>query len=189
MGWSAGSDWNWTWNATSKIQNGSLIMLSYYNDTGAPVLIQNCYLRLGTGDSSIDVGSFKGNSITYYVTASGTGTDGVSRSSSELTINNSTDYDGNGIQTKTFTFTSPIYCAAGGTVNISMYFRMPTTWRCVVTARQRTDSSTFGGSVSSAGLVRIYTSSGWKTAIPYVYSGGWKQAIPYVYSGGWKISS
>ena len=38
------------------------------------------------------------------------------------------------------------------------------------------------------GLVRIYTSSGWKSAIPYVYtSGGWKQAIPYIYtSGGWK---
>lgn len=41
----------------------------------------------------------------------------------------------------------------------------------------------------SAGAVRIYTSSGWKRAIPYVYSGGWKQAIPYVYSGGWKIST
>lgn len=38
------------------------------------------------------------------------------------------------------------------------------------------------------GLVRIYTSSGWQMAIPYVYSSGWKQAIPYVYSSGWKQS-
>ena len=39
------------------------------------------------------------------------------------------------------------------------------------------------------GIVRIYTSSGWKNAIPYVYtSSGWKQTIPYVYtSNGWKI--
>lgn len=38
------------------------------------------------------------------------------------------------------------------------------------------------------GLAIIYTSSGWKIAIPYIYSDGWKQAIPYVYSEGWKQS-
>ena len=44
-------------------------------------------------------------------------------------------------------------------------------------------------SIPAAGIVRIYTSSGWKNAIPYVYtSNGWKQTIPYVYtSNGWKI--
>lgn len=43
----------------------------------------------------------------------------------------------------------------------------------------------------SAGGVRIYTSSGWKTAIPYVYtSSGWKVAQPYVYtSSGWKLAT
>lgn len=40
-----------------------------------------------------------------------------------------------------------------------------------------------------SGVVKIYTSSGWVNAIPYVYSSGWKQCIPYCYSGGWKISS
>lgn len=43
----------------------------------------------------------------------------------------------------------------------------------------------------SAGGVRIYTSSGWKTAIPYIYtSSGWKVAQPYVYtSSGWKLAT
>ena len=43
--------------------------------------------------------------------------------------------------------------------------------------------------IPAAGIVRIYTSSGWQNAIPYVYtSNGWKQTIPYVYtSNGWKI--
>lgn len=55
------------------------------------------------------------------------------------------------------------------------------------TSRSTRTEITFTTS-SDAGMVRIYTSSGWKQAIPYVYtSGGWKQAIPYVYSGGWKI--
>lgn len=44
---------------------------------------------------------------------------------------------------------------------------------------------------SDAGSVRIYTSSGWKQAVPYIYTNGsWKQTIPYIYSsGGWKIST
>lgn len=192
MGWSAGSEWTWTWSAMANIQNGSRIMLSYYNDTGKPVLIQTCYLRLGTGDSSIDVGSFTGNSVPYYVTASATGTDGVTRSSQEVTVANSTTYGGSGIETKTFNFASPgVYVAAGSTVNISMYFRMPTTWRCVVTARQRNDSSTFGGSVTSAGMVRIWNGSSWVSATPYIYNGStWVQAMPYVYNGSsWVLST
>ena len=46
-----------------------------------------------------------------------------------------------------------------------------------------------------AGLIKIYTSSGWKNAIPYIYTGstnGWKMALPYVYKNstdGWKICS
>ena len=40
--------------------------------------------------------------------------------------------------------------------------------------------------------VKIYTSDGWKNAIPYIYtSDGWKKAIPYVYKNstdGWKTS-
>ena len=38
------------------------------------------------------------------------------------------------------------------------------------------------------GVVRIYTSNGWKQAIPYIYTpNGWKQVIPYIYtSNGWK---
>lgn len=49
------------------------------------------------------------------------------------------------------------------------------------------------------GVVRIYTGSGgengWHTAIPHIYtSSGWKQAMPYVYKGsggenGWHIST
>lgn len=44
---------------------------------------------------------------------------------------------------------------------------------------------------TEAGSVRIYTSSGWTRATPYVYtSSGWKKAIPYVYtSSGWVMSS
>lgn len=40
---------------------------------------------------------------------------------------------------------------------------------------------------NNVGKVRIYTSSGWVSATPYVYtSSGWKKAIPYVYtSSGW----
>lgn len=34
----------------------------------------------------------------------------------------------------------------------------------------------------------IYTSSGWKIAIPYIYSGGWKRAEPYLYQSGWKTT-
>ena len=38
------------------------------------------------------------------------------------------------------------------------------------------------------GLTHIYTTSGWKQAIPYIYTtSGWKQVIPYVYTAsGWK---
>jgi hypothetical protein len=38
------------------------------------------------------------------------------------------------------------------------------------------------------GYTWIYTSNGWKKAIPYVYDGnGWKKAIPYIYNGKqWK---
>ena len=43
------------------------------------------------------------------------------------------------------------------------------------------------GTANNVGKVRIYTSSGWVSATPYVYtSSGWKKAIPYVYtSSGW----
>lgn len=40
---------------------------------------------------------------------------------------------------------------------------------------------------NNVGKVRIYTSSGWVSATPYIYtSSGWTKAIPYVYtSSGW----
>lgn len=46
-------------------------------------------------------------------------------------------------------------------------------------------------SLPAGGSVRIYTSSGWKNAVPYVYtSSGWKVAQPYVYtSSGWKLAT
>ena len=38
-----------------------------------------------------------------------------------------------------------------------------------------------------AGVVNIYTTSGWKKAIPWIYTNGaWHQAIPYIYNNGWK---
>ena len=44
------------------------------------------------------------------------------------------------------------------------------------------------GTANNVGKVRIYTSSGWVSATPYVYtSSGWVKAIPYVYtSSGWQ---
>ena len=39
------------------------------------------------------------------------------------------------------------------------------------------------------GLVKIYTSSGWVNAVPYVYSNGWQQCLPYVYNSGWTMAS
>lgn len=48
-------------------------------------------------------------------------------------------------------------------------------------------SQSITGTANNVGKVRIYTSSGWVSATPYVYtSSGWKKAIPYVYtSSGW----
>lgn len=74
-----------------------------------------------------------------------------------------------------------ISAGAGGTATSSEY----STAQAVV-------SSSFGTTATvgyNEGVVKIYTSSGWVNAIPYIYSSGWKQCIPYCYSGGWKISS
>ena len=48
-------------------------------------------------------------------------------------------------------------------------------------------SQSKAGTANNVGKVRIYTSSGWVSATPYVYtSSGWVKAIPYVYtSSGW----
>ena len=162
-------------------------MMVYYNDTGKPVSINSCFMYFSTGSGTY--GSYSGAGKTYYITASITDSTGKTVSSSEQTINNisyNSSYDN--MKKIEWTFSEMVLVNPGATVYVQMTFRVPN-WSTAVLCAGTWDSSYYGGSVSTAGAVRIYTSSGWKTAIPYVYNGGWKQAIPYVYNGGWKISS
>lgn len=47
---------------------------------------------------------------------------------------------------------------------------------------------TYTTTTAILGIVKIWTGSAWKDAIPYIYNGSaWKQAIPYVWNGSaWK---
>lgn len=151
MGWSVGSDWNWSW--TQERWNKSIHMLSYYNDTGSAKSLNSCYLRLASGDSSFASGaSGKSFAAQAYIYDSS----GNQITSNTVTVTKvasaTTDSSGNKYPTDsacsqyTFTFSSAPVLAAGSTTKIYFWFN----GSGVLCARNRNSSSTYGGTVSAA---------------------------------------
>ena len=176
MGWSIvsteghGCNFSYWVPAAGSTTRGQMIV--YYNDTGKPVKINSCFMYFSTGSGSY--GGMTGNGNTYYITASITDSTGKTVSSSEITINNisyNSTYDN--MKKCEWTFNDMVLVTPGATVYVQMTFRIPN-WSTAVLCAGTWGSSYYGGSVEDAGAVRIYTSSGWKQAIPYVYNDGWK---------------
>ena len=94
----------------------------------------------------------------------------------------SSDYTG-GSQTKTVTI-SGLSLAPGSTHYVYVHIGSYTTYACLHVV----DSITVTCTYEESGKVRIYTSSGWVSATPWVYtSSGWVKAKPWVYtSSGWQ---
>lgn len=178
-----GSGWSFSYiqyGAGTKTRDA----LSYYNDTGKPVSLDSVYLYFGVGAS----GSFGGLSSVqgaYTVTVSFTDSKGVTHTSNAQTVSNVIYAYGN-VAKKTFTFSSKSYIAAGATVTIKVTFNIAKSYNVVVWYN-RNSSSYYGGSVSSAGVVKVRVGNEWKDAIPYVWANGkWNPAVAYVYNGGWQ---
>lgn len=203
MGWSVNSGWSASYQGISGSFTRSL--LNYTNTGSTPQIVKTCYLGMATGYGTYTEGDrITGSGQPFTVYAAVTDSRGVTHTSDTLRVENRTS-GGNYYNTerKTFTF-GGVYVAAGATVTFTFYFtEVYPDYETVIILRYRGDSSTYGGSVSSAGLVRIYTGSGgdngWHYAIPWVYTGsggtnGWHQAMPWVYTGsggtnGWHVST
>lgn len=190
MGWSSyqveSTGWNWSY-IQYEAGTKSRIMLTYYNDTESPVNIKDCFINMGAGTSG-SFGGYWAATTSYQAYASFSDSSGTTHTSNTITINNAiSSYSG--VTKKTFTFSTASYVAPGATIYITVYFIISA--MTVVIAYYRGNSSSYGGTVSSAGLVKIWNGSTWVNAIPYIYNGStWVQAIPYVYNGSeWKIGT
>lgn len=188
MGWASykveGTGWNWSY-IQYEAGTKSRIMLSYYNDTGNPVNINSCFIKMGAGTSG-SFGGYWAATTSYQCYATFTDSNGTVHTSNTLTINNAiSSYSG--VTAKTFTFSSASYVAPGATIYVTLYFICSA--MTVVIAYYRDTASSYGGTVSSAGIVRLWNGSSWVAATPYVWNGSsWVQAIPYVWNGStWKL--
>lgn len=135
----------------------------------------------GKHSSTITISAFSGISVTnkYTITYNANGGSGTAPSSHSVT-------PGNSITLRDNTFTRSGYVFIGwGTSTTSTSVRQPGT-------SYTPDKTRTFYAIWKQGGIKIYTSDGWKDAIPYVYtSSGWKKAIPYVYKSstdGWKAS-
>lgn len=117
----------------------------------------------------------------YTLTYDANGGSGTAPSSHSVT-------PGNSITLRNNTFTRSGYIFIGwGTSKTSTSVKKPGT-------SYTPDKTRTLYAIWKQGGIKIYTSNGWKNAIPYIYTGstnGWKKAIPYTYTGstgGWKAS-
>ena len=157
MGWSSitsSGNWTWTYNHIGSTTL-TRTMLSYKNDNSYPVIINSCYLTLGTGKGTFDQGDkVTGSGLQYTVYATVSGVD-----SNTLTVSNIANTSYSGVEKKTFTFNSPVIVSAGSTVNITFKFTGTGTG-CVVIAHGRNNSSYYGGTVSNAQCKVSYKPNG-----------------------------
>lgn len=117
----------------------------------------------------------------YTITYNANGGSGTAPSSHSV-------IPGNSITLRNNTFTRAGYVFIGwGTSTTSTSVLQPGT-------SYKPDKTRTLYAIWKQGGIKIYTSDGWKNAIPYIYTGstsGWKKAIPYVYKNstdGWKSS-
>lgn len=163
MGWSSitsSGNWTWTYNhvgSTTLVRT----MLSYTNDNDYPVIINSCYLTLGTGKGTFSQGdtvSGSGLPYTVYATASGI-------NSNTLTISNIVNTSYSGVEKKTFSFNSPVIVNVGSKVNITFTFVGSGTG-CIVIAHGRNNSSYYGGTVSKSQCTVSYKANGGSGTAP-----------------------
>ena len=165
MGWSTASGWEWSYNGQWN-NSGQLVktMLSYKNTSSTPQMITSVYLQLaaGTGTYTDSTGTGQtatGNGTSYTAVASIT-VNGTTYKSNTLTITQVTNSGAyTPISTKTFTFDNPPVVAVNATVSVTFTFTRSTS-QTIVIARKRTDSSTYGGTTSTATYTITYDMNG-----------------------------
>ena len=209
MGWSVGKDWTWSFNRSSNMfGDGTNFkeMLVYKNTSTNTEYILNCFLQMGCGASGQ---SFK-NSSSSSESVSATGdtfkvgaiylnnnrTENVLESAVAITNQVKSDYSGT--QKTIFKFKTKIAVNPGQTIKFIFDFDKIDSSPMVI-ARNRKKPSTYGGEVDEQGtptnIVKIYTSSGWKNTIPYVFinddnEGYWQEVQPHIYDGNeWKTTT
>ena len=186
----------WRYNQTP---GSSFTIAKYKNNTSYPRVLQTVTMYLGTGKNGVEFTAGEdvtGDGDAYKIQLKCTGSDGTTRSTQTLTVNNAvgrTWAEGYGYtptlsHTKayTFTFTTPVYVKNGETVNIVAHISDKTS-SCVIIAID-IDSDYLYGTTERGSVVKIRVDDKWVNAVPYVFTDNkWVPTTAYVYNGGWKI--